>query len=444
MVLRHAGFGDSTWGTVRAAGPVSVDCCLFLSNTGERQTGTGGRFSLMRVSRPVVVLAAAALSVAFGAMAPVSASASNTCQSEVAHVLSGSVKTKTLAGGVRLRTWTTPDRSTRVAVASVPLKRLRRGSTQFSATSPSGGGLAPVPDLLRAAAGAIVGVNASYANTVSFVPDGPLVSQGVVRSITRRSNGPMTPRALTVDSSGTVRFGTLYTRGKVTVGDVSVPLAGVNVATPLSRGVVQVTRSGWPSDRKVRVAEPVTVVHVRAGKVHKVYEERSRVSAPHKGFLLVTADPSSARLLVGALGQPVTVSRALTGSAYATELLSAVQLGAPLVRRGKAQTECTGPADSWESRPRVIVGTSDSHVFLMTVRGPEVAKWGQYDSGVTLGAMGPLARRLGMTTAYAMDGGASTQMTIVSRSGRTGQVDRTAEMRFPWLRPVPSALGFFD
>lgn len=393
------------------------------------------------VSRLLVatIVGAIALSSAPGSLASTE-DAGSYCRSEAAMYLAPNAAQLVKRHGVSVTTRTSKDRTRRLSVATVPLERLRGGRSVLQTLAPSGASDATPAQLLGDNPAAVVAVNSSYANTVSFVADGPLVVQGKVLVMTRRDNSSPRPRAVTVDGAGVVRFGKLFSKGHVRIGTKELPLAGLNATTAMGTGVVKVQRPGWPAN-SVPVLRPLTVALVRSGTVQEVRANVTRLKAPREGYLLVSAQGQSATALRNSIGKAVRVRLRMSGSAHAKGLVSAVHVGAPLVRDGRIQVPCTGPAGSWESRPRVIVGVTEDALMLATVRATPPGRWEQYDSGLTLGGLGVLASKLGMHTAYALDGGASTQMVTRGRKGKVKLVDRTSEMRFSWQRPIPSALA---
>lgn len=301
----------------------------------------------------------------------------------------------------------------------------------------------PVLDHVEGMPRAVAAVNAGYMSEQSRAVTGPLVSSGQMVSMSAKGfDGQRTQRAVVFPSAGGAVFQPLSLSGRLQGPLVDLPLAAVNDLEGAPRGVVLINPLyAGTTPSRVFLAEPAQVAFLKGGRLTPT-RSLDTFTVSWGKLALVTTSARWGEALAKAAGKraaPVLGVRA----PKAGGVLNAVEVGARLVLSGRAVAGPCQRAGAWESRPRLAVGTSGpsarGDVHIVSIRGPALTQWNQYDSGATVAEMGVLLARLGVEDAYALDAGASLQVAARASSGGWALQDRPPADTV-WQRPVPAAI----
>ena len=282
---------------------------------------------------------------------------------------------------------------------------------------------------------AIAGINGDfftwpdirYENDIEMAR-GPMVKNGtVIRGTAERQ------RIVGVTRAGKPFAGLLAVRGNVRAGITdapNVPIRAVNWQR-IQKGGVSIYTREWSSDRR---SDGKPVVPRPAGEAEWVIDESNTLiavrtqrrktaalgAAVQKGTRVLAFSPNTADAARGVpIGTTIAVNqRQSTDTGVA--LRTGVGRGLPLVENGKAAPlGCRAYEHSQSARPRTFVGWDDQGRWrAVTVPGSKLETVNGTllrTGGFGLASAANLAKRLGMTYAYELDGGGST--TLWTRKG---------------------------
>ena len=265
-----------------------------------------------------------------------------------------------------------------------------------------------------------------YANDLEM-SRGPMIKAGrVIRGTDARQ------RVVGIDTDRQPFGGLMAVRGSVTpqIGTgQSTPIVAVNWHT-LRNGGVNLYTSDWSNslrpDGKAYTPRPAGAVEWVISGRNKIKSIRSstknagQLGAPVATGTRVLAFSENASL--AALGVP-TGTRVKVSVRQSTstgvKLFTGVGRGVPLVEGGKAAPlGCNAYDHSKAARPRTFVGwNAKGYWRSFTVPGTGFDGVGLRVGGFGLANAANIAKRLGMTYAYELDGGGSTTLYTRSNGG---------------------------
>lgn len=265
------------------------------------------------------------------------------------------------------------------------------------------------------------------------MPRGAMVRDGsILRGSYQRS------RVVGVDGDHEPYGGLLAVRGSAkarTSTAVRTSIVSVNWHKIL-RGGINLYTSQWSAalrgDGKAAVPRPAGTVEWVLNKQDKIQTIRSsavnnrQLGSPVKpGTRVLAFSSDSKRQAAGVpVGTKVAVKvnqRTSTG----VDLLTAVGRGVPLVEGDVAgPLGCNGYGHSKAARPRTFVGwDAEGDWRSLTVPGKTFVGQGLRDGGFGLANAANIAKKLGMTNAYEVDGGGSTTLWTRSDGGNWSRRD---------------------
>lgn len=336
--------------------------------------------------------------------------------------------TKTLPGGVSLRTWTAVGNShylgrTPVKVAAVtahlgPHLALRAAATGVTAPH-TVHRFASEPGVIAAVNGDFFSFTDSFSNVV---PYSAVVKDGAVWKATAS-----TAKVVGVGTDGKMHAGQLYVTGKVTAGKASFPLSAINANK--YPGLTVFTSHWGPAALNRNSVQ----VQVRAGKVVSTKTVRAGVPAGVTIFSAPRGSSAAAYLAKVKIGTRMSWTNAqTTGHEYSYQ--QAIGRGSAVLRNSKVVANCAG-WDGRSSRPRTAIGWADggSTVVFLTVNAG--TKAGMDSAGLTYSQAAEALKAAGATHGVLVDGGGST--TLEARTRLTAAPARY-DSSFSYERPVPN------
>ena len=272
---------------------------------------------------------------------------------------------------------------------------------------------------------------------------GPMVKNGtIIRSDKQQL------RVVGVDSANKPFGGTLGLQGSIRIGTgPKTSLAGLNWDSVQSDGVTLYTMSYSHSSNSPRPAGAAEWVINGRNKIVEI--RTSTVNAARRGLAVqsgtrVLAFPSSLASVAAAArtGQRVRV-RVSQSTNTGVTLKTAVGRGANLVKNGvAAPAGCAAYDYSAAARPRTIVGwTSTGEWRSLTIPGNNISGTSR-TGGFGLANTAALAKKLGMRSAFELDGGASTTWYTHSAAGTWTRRDLFGVSGGTYERPVANGMAF--
>ncbi|WP_426502597.1 phosphodiester glycosidase family protein [Dactylosporangium sp. McL0621] len=292
------------------------------------------------------------------------------------------------------------------------------------------------PRAMSVAAGAqhaVAAVNGDYFDiTETFAAEGPEIQHGQLRKAT---NQPSTVAALGADR--VARLADLVLTGTVTVAGVARPLAAVNSATVPADGIAVFTGQ-WGAGPRTLIQDPgpYTELVVTAGTVTTVNRQITAAAVPQNGWILLGRGTAAAALAGARPGDAVTVSYTTQTNA-GSPLRMALGSGAVLVR-DSVPVDFPPSTGNDEPKPRTAIGWLDGGRRLLLVAVDGAAN---FSAGLSFDDTAKLLVRLGVTDAFMLDGGGSTEL-VARRPGDAGAgvVNTPSDGH---ERPVPNGVGLF-
>ncbi|HCB93512.1 MAG TPA: exopolysaccharide biosynthesis protein [Selenomonas sp.] len=261
-------------------------------------------------------------------------------------------------------------------------------------------GRAALSDIARSAE-ADAAINASY-----FARTGEILG---ITKIDEEIAGTtyFTRSAMGIMPDGSMVFGDVSYYGTVTMGNVTLPVSGVDAERGENGLVIY---NLWNGSR-TGTNEFGIEFTVKDGKVTKIQTGNSMI--PRDGMVISAHGSSKAAFSKVRVGDKVTVSQEL-GKPWndAVHILGA---GPCLVRNGKVKVTAAEeefPSDiRYGSAPRSAVGLTNKGQFLLAV----VDGRQSHSDGCTLTEWAELLKKFGAVEAINLDGGGSTEMVVEGR-----------------------------